>query len=359
MVGGKAMGANNGETGIPDSGVMCSFGLAYDPLPITGRVRQVPQDFVVEEVLGFVPKGEGEHRWLQIQKRGITTHQAVRAVARLMGVPPCEVGYSGLKDRNAVATQWLSVRVSGSREPDWNLLKSASLRIVQSRRHHRKLRRGTHRINRFRVLIRNVEGMDTLLDERLALIQRLGVPNYFGEQRFGRNGNNLHCAEQLFAGRNDYNRVKRGLYLSAARSWIFNHVLSQRVMAGTWDRLQPGDVAMLNGTRSVFPVNHVDAVLRQRLERGDVHPTGPLAGVGDGAVDHDVRKLEVAVVARFPRWGAGLAVAGLRHERRALRLRVNELRWAVHDSDTWVLEFNLQRGQFATAVLRECGRFVS
>ncbi len=357
--GNKTIFDYNDRASMAGPGVMNSFALAYEPLPITGRLRQVPEHFVVDEVLGFVPNGGGEHRWLQIQKCGITTHQVARAVARYASVPQRNVGYSGLKDRNAVATQWFSVLMSGSREPDWNTLNSRSLRIVQSVRHHRKLRRGTHRANRFRVVIRNVEGPDTLLQERLADIQRRGAPNYFGEQRFGYDGNNLRRAERLFAGRRERNRVKRGLYLSAARSWIFNHVLSQRVNAGTWDRLQAGDMAMLDGTRSVFSVRDVDAVLQQRLERGDVHPTGPLAGAGETAVDQGVQQLEAAVMARFPGWDEGLADAGMRHERRSLRLRVGDLRWWATDPGTWMLEFSLQRGQFATAVLRECGRFAS
>ncbi len=357
--GDKTTFNNHGESKTPDLGMMSSFALAYEPLPITGSVRQVSEDFAVEEELGFAPNGEGEHRWLRIQKTGITTHQVVRVVAEHAGVPQGDVGYSGLKDRNAVATQWFSVLMCGSREPEWHMLNSKSLRIVESVRHHRKLRRGTHRANRFRVVIRNVEGPDTLLQERLAYIQRRGAPNYFGEQRFGRGGNNLRRAEQLFAGRRERNRVKRGLYLSAARSWIFNHVLSQRVNAGTWDRLQPGDMAMLDGTRSVFPVNDMDAALQRRVACGDVHPTGPLAGAGDSTADLHVKALEAAVAARFAGWGAALADAGMRHERRSLRLRVDELRWRSTNPGTWMLEFGLQRGQFATAVLRECGRFTA
>jgi tRNA pseudouridine13 synthase len=340
---------------MPIPEVMRPFALAYAPLSITGLVRQAPEDFVVDEVLGFVPIGEGEHRWLQIQKSGATTLEVVRAVARHARVPQRDVGYSGLKDRNAVATQWFSVLISKSKEPDWSTFNCTSLRIVQSVRHYRKLRRGTHRANRFRVVIRNVQGPDTLLPERLAHIQRRGVPNYFGEQRFGDDGNNLRRAEQLFAGRPERNQAKRGLYLSAARSWIFNHVLSQRVKAGTWDLLQPGDVAILDGTRSIFPVENVDAELQRRVACGDVHPSGPLAGAGDSAVGHDVRVLEVAVLARFRGWGAGLTDAGLRGERRSLRLRADALCWSSTDPGTWTLEFKLQRGQFATAVLRECG----
>ncbi len=349
--------ATHRSTSIPHRGIMTPFALAYEPLPIGGMVRQAPEDFVVEEVLGFVPDGEGEHRWLQIQKSGMTTHHLVRAVAEYAGVPQRDIGYSGLKDRNAMTTQWFSVPTSKSREPDWNRFNSQSLRIVQSVRHHRKIRRGTHRGNHFRIVIRSVHGTRTLFHERLAHIQHSGVPNYFGEQRFGREGNNLHRAETLFAGRSERNRVKRGLYLSAARSWIFNHVLSQRVKAGTWNQLQPGDMAILDGTRSVFAVNDVDAELRRRVMSGDVHPTGPLAGAGDSVVGQDVRVLEAAVVARFPGWTVGLADAGLRHERRSLRLPVHELRWLRSNADTWMLEFTLRRGQFATTVLRECGRF--
>jgi tRNA pseudouridine13 synthase len=153
--------------------------------------------------------------------------------------------------------------------------------------------------------------------------------------------------------------MKRGLYLSAARSWIFNHALSRRVQAGTWDQLQPGDLAMLDGTRSVFPVQAVDPALQERLERGDVDPSGPLPGAGGTGVDCEVRALEGAVMSQFPVWCAGLVDAGMRHQRRSLRLRLQTPRWQRGEAGSLTLEFTLQRGQFATAVLRECGRFVS
>ncbi len=357
--GSNPIGDIEGGAGGQDRDVMQPFAHAYDPLPISGLIRQAPEDFVVVEVLGFEPGGEGEHQWLQVEKRGITTRDAARALANHAGTPLREIGYSGLKDRNAVATQWFSVRVRPSKEPDWQALHSNSLRIVESTRHRRKLRRGSHRANRFRVVLRNLDAPSMLLQQRLTAIQRCGVPNYFAAQRFGRAGENLRRAEQLFAGRAERDRFKRGLYLSAARAWIFNHVLSQRVEVGTWDRLQPGDMAMLDGTRSVFPVTDVDAVLQRRVENGDVHPSGPLAGSGDGGVGRDVQALEAAVIGRFSAWDAALADAGLRHQRRSLRVWVDALRWTACASDTWVLEFNLQRGQFATALLRECGRFTA
>lgn len=334
---------------------MTSFARAFDSLPVTGLIRHQPEDFVVDEMLGFSPSGEGEHLWLQVHKRGINTQDVAREIARHVGVPVREVGYSGLKDRKAVATQWFSVQIGESKQPDWSTVNSDTLRIVQSVQHHRKLRRGTHRGNRFRIMIREVNDAASVFLERLEQIRRLGVPNYFGPQRFGYNGNNLRGADRLFAGLFQPNRMKRGLYLSAARSWMFNKVLSERVVDGSWNRLVPGDLAMLDGTHSVFQVDIVDAKLLGRVETGDVHPTGPLAGGGDSTVKNQVETLEAGVLAEFKDWCEGLVRTGLRHERRALRLWIPDLSWSASAPSKWTLEFTLPRGQFATAVLRECG----
>ena len=336
---------------------MTSFARVFDSLPVAGLVRHHPEDFVVDEVLGFSLGGEGEHVWLQVQKCGVNTQEVAREIARRVGVPVREVGYSGLKDRNAVATQWFSVQISELKEPDWDAVNSNALRILQSVRHHRKLRRGTHRQNRFRIVIRDVHEPASDLLERLEQIRRLGVPNYFGPQRFGHDGNNLRGADRLFAGSFQPKRMKRGLYLSAARSWMFNQVLSERVVNGSWNRLLPGDMAMLDGTRSVFQVSVVDAKLMERVESGDVHPTGPLAGRGASTVGDQVETLETGVLAEFQDWCEGLVRAGLRYERRTLRLWVPDLTWSASAPDAWTLEFTLPQGQFATAVLRECGSF--
>ncbi len=338
---------------------MSRFARAYEPLPVSGTIRQRPEDFAVAEILNMRCAGAGGHVWLQVQKRGITTPDAARLIAAHAGISCRDVGYSGLKDRHALATQWFSLPITGP-EPDWDGLNSDLVRICQRRRHHRKLRRGTHRGNRFRIVIRDLQGPLEALWTRLTRIRERGVPNYFGPQRFGRHGNNLQRAEALLTSRSgEHRRFQRGLYLSAARSWIFNEVLSVRVASNSWDCLRPGDVAMLDGSHSVFPVAEVDDKLCERVADGDLHPTGPLAGRGANPSQLGVRSIEDAVERRYAGWCAGLAQTGVRQQRRALRMRLAGLSWDNAGRGDWTLNFTLCRGGFATSVLRECGRFVT
>lgn len=189
--------------------------------------------------------------------------------------------------------------------------------------------------------------------EQLSAIQQLGVPNYFAEQRFGRDGNNLRRAEKLFSGEitvKDHHQ--RGLYLSAARAWMFNSVLSQRIAEGNWDQLLAGDVAGLEGSGSIFPVQQLDPELEQRVHQGDLHPTGPLWGIGELPTGGIPRAIEDACLAGFGVWRDGLESYKMYQERRPLRLWVPDLCWEFgHDDIT--LEFTLGRGCYATSVLRE------
>jgi tRNA pseudouridine13 synthase len=180
-----------------------------------------------------------------------------------------------------------------------------------------------------------------------------GVPNYFGPQRFGIDGGNLVRARQLFSGeiRID-DRMQRGFALSAARSAIFNALLAQRVTAGTWNRIQPGDMASLDGSNSIFAVEQVDDVLADRCLQLDIHPSGPLWGRGTLLTGSDIAALEQQAAQSLAPFGDGLERAGLDQERRSLRLRVSNLQWDRSGADVR-LQFRLPRGAFATAVLHE------
>ncbi len=320
---------------------------------ISGLIRSAPTDFDVEELLGFEPDGDGEHALLCVRKTGLDTIEVARRLARFAGVPPREVGYCGLKDRHAVAAQWFSVRLGGRADPDWSGVSTEDLYVFRSARHGRKLRKGTHRGNRFRIVVRDVRGDDDELAARMARVGREGAPNYVGEQRFGRDGRNLAAAAAMFDAAPVRDRFKRGMYLSAARAFLFNEVLCERVRAGTWNRLLAGDVANLAGSRSVFQVADVDAVLANRVEEFDIHPTGPLYGTGASLATGEVRRLEESVLARHPRLCRGLERFGLWAERRPLRMRPAELCWEWHVAGI-ELRFTLNRGEFATALLREC-----
>ncbi len=334
---------------------------ATDTLPFAhggpagrGILRAAPEDFMVEEVAGFEPDGEGQHMLLWVEKRGVNTDWLAGRLARFAGVKRRDVGYAGLKDRHAVTRQWFSVDLAGRDVPDWSALGIAGVTVLRAERHGRKLRRGALAGNRFRIILREVEADPECLAVRLAMVRREGVPNYFGPQRFGRDGVNLEAAAAMFEGRRVKDRHTRGLYLSAARAFLFNTVLARRVAAGNWQRHLPGDVMMLAGSRSHFRAEAADPELDARLAAFDIHPSGPLWGRGDLPTRAAARDLEARLPADHPLFCHGLEQAGLDQERRPLRLPVPDLAW-THDPDTrtLTLTFTLPAGAYATTVIRE------
>ncbi len=317
----------------------------------TGAIRTTPEDFQVDEILGFELSGEGEHVCLHIRKRNSNTAFIAKQIARLADVKNMDVSYAGLKDRNAVTTQWFSVYLSNKPEPDWSQLNNDEIEVLSVCRHNRKLRRGTLKGNRFKIIVRDLQGNKETLEQRLQQIKTNGVPNYFGEQRFGRN--NLEQASAMFSGQIKVrNRDKRSLYLSAARSAIFNEVLSKRVAAGNWNQALPGDVMMLNGSHSIFQAELVDKTIQQRITEHDIHPTGPLWGRGQLATKSDAFAFEQQTVELFLDWCHGLEQAGMKQERRALRLPVADFSWEI-GLGSFELCFFLPAGCYATSVLRE------
>lgn len=315
-------------------------------------LRAQAEDFVVEEDLGFVPAGTGQHVLLKVRKRDANTQWVARELARVAGCPPAAVGYAGLKDRRAVAVQWFSVpRPRGN--VGWQDVRGPDFEVLEAHPHTRKLPRGALAGNRFAVRLRPQDGdgarLEALIAPRLADISRRGVPNYFGPQRFGRDGANL---ARTHAQLRSLRPEERGFVLSAARSVLFNAVLAARVAAGTWEHFRAGDLANLDGRGSVFAVEETDASLPARCQRLEIHPTGPLWGEGEPPTRAAVHELESGIAAQFPEQAALCVAAGMRQERRSLRLAVHELGCEPQGASV-VLRFRLARGCFATAVLRE------
>ena len=307
---------------------------------------------MVREWLGFEPDGEGGHVLLRVRKRGANTFWVAKQLARLAKVPPHDVGYAGLKDRDAVAEQAFTVPARSAVGLEWEGISGEGFEVLAAARHKRKLKRGALRGNEFVIVLREYTGSPAALEDRVRAIAASGVPNYFGPQRFGRAGSNLDVAYRWFeGGAAPRDRLQRGFALSAARSAIFNAVLAERVRLRTWDRLQSGDLANLDGTGSIFAVDAVDDVLSKRCSELDIHPTGPLWH-GDSSASGAVRELESATAARFDVLAQGLASVGLESERRALRVRVADLNCAIDAHDV-TLSFRLPKGAFATAVLHE------
>ena len=309
-----------------------------------------PEDFRVTEIEKFLPDGEGDHGWLRIRKRGVNTEEVAAALARVAGVPRSAVGFAGMKDRLAVAVQWFSVDLAGRPEPRWASIESEAVEVLEVARHRRKLRRGALLGNRFQIVLRDVTG--AALDERLAAVRAGGVPNYFGSQRFGRDGANLRLAESLLVRRRRVrDRHRRSLALSAARAYVFNRVLAARVGLGTWDVPVPGDVMGLDGRGSVFALDRVDAGLVERAARGEVHPTGPLWGRGARQVSGAAREVEDGIVAQAAALCRGLEREGLHQDRRALRVFAKGFDCRIAGDGRASLAFSLPPGAYATTVL--------
>ena len=325
---------------------------AYGGPPLRGTLRSTPEDFFVDERLGFEPDGTGEHVFVHIEKRGANTDWIARELAKFAGVSPMNVSYSGIKDRHAVTRQTFSVHMPGKADPDWRAFDTDERRVISATRHSRKLKRGTHKSNAFRIVLRDVAGDRDRVGEIVREIAAHGVPNYFGEQRFSRDAANVERAIAMFAGKR-VQRHERSLLLSAARSELFNRVLAERVTRGNWNAPVDGDVWMLRGTHSIFGPEAITDDIARRCTEGDIHPTGPLWGEGTLRSAGETAAIEQAAGDAEPALTSGLEKAELRQERRSLVLMPEELATDWLADDVLTVSFVLNAGAYATVVVRE------
>lgn len=317
------------------------------------RIKVSPEDFIVEEDLGFEPTGKGEHIWIQVRKTGCNTRDLVDRFATITGVPSRDIGYSGLKDKKAVTTQWFSIRQPLQAELPPELAQIDGIELLTTARSDRKLRTGSHRSNHFQIVLRDLSIDHHLVEAQIEKVARRGFPNYFGQQRFGHDGRNIISARSMFQSkRKKVTRFKRGIYLSAARAWLFNRVLATRVESESWLTVQQGDVCMLNGSRSVFTAGE-DPDLQRRHDEFDLHVTGPLAGSGQSLATDSILALEQQSLQEENILLEGLISAGLKQERRALRAIAGGLVFEWIDRQTLRLNVTLARGVYATAMLQE------
>ena len=327
--------------------------------PARALIRCQPEDFAVSEELGFELSGEGEHVFLYLQKRNLNTMELLQRLAELSGVSERDIGVSGLKDRNAVTRQWFSVGMAGRQEPDWHVLEGAGdVQILERGRHSRKLRRGVHRANRFRLVLRALSGERSALEQRLQQVRTQGAPNYFGAQRFGRNGATLEQAHRWAqGGGRRLTRTKRGLYLSALRAFLFNTTLAVRVEDGSWNIICDGDVCMLQGSRSLFSCDLVDDELLARANAGDIHPGLPLWGRGISAASPARALQQRESLADHLPLCEFLEGEGLDLSWRPARLLADDFCWQFCDDGALQLDFALSAGVYATALLAEIVQF--
>jgi len=324
----------------------------------TGLLRSQKSDFKVFEQLPFLPCGEGEHLFIHIRKTGANTVFVARELAKYFKVKEQLVSYAGLKDRFAVTEQWFGVHVPGKQVYDLSDLAIEGVEVLSYNRHNKKLRTGALTGNRFELILRNVTELNAL-HERWQCIVEQGVPNYFGEQRFGINGGNIDRALALFSGTKVKDKKKRGMYLSAARSCIFNDIISQRIKLNHFNMVQVGDVLMLAGTQSVFHLDEVDNSIKQRFIDKDVDITAPMWGAGELMTSAEPQAFEQAIALQHHEFSQGLPRFGLKQERRRIRLVIQDAEMEVlanQESEQLPVvkvAFTLSAGSYATTVLRE------
>ena len=316
----------------------------------SARFKEQPEDFIVEEVLGFTPSGDGEHCLVWVEKRDLDSNDAATRLADALGVRRRLVSHCGLKDRHAITRQWFSIHLPGAESPDPATLESEGLKVLEVTRNLRKLRRGTHLGNRFTIRLRNP---DFDPGDRWDKIAGRGVPNYFGTQRFGNGGRNVEKALAMFRGEFVVrDRLLRGILISAARSYLFNSVVAGRVETGNWDTVLEGEVFGIAENRSLILPDNLRGDERTRFEAGEIELTAPLWGDGELQSIATVRELETKLLAVNADITSGLAQFNLRQERRVMRVRPENSTFDEQDGD-FVISFTLPKGTYATSVLRE------
>lgn len=326
--------------------------LSSRPLSDAG-LRTEPEDFIVQEDLGYEPDGEGEHHYLYIRKRGENTDWVARQLANFCQISPRDVAYAGKKDRHALTEQWFSVHLPGNRSVlNWALFGGDSIQVLKSSRHKRKIKLGNLRGNRFTLRLRNISD-EPDFEQRLSRITS-GVPNYFGEQRFGFDGANLIHGVQLLRGElKERQRAKRGLYISAVRSQLFNAVVANRLRDNLWDSMLSGDVLIEPYSQRCEHWDAGDEQQRLKRELNQLVLSAPLWGKGELYTREQAQAFEQHALAPYAEICHQLETLGLRQERRAMKLVPEGLAAHKEADGQWVLQFALPSGCFATSVLRE------
>ncbi|GEA52385.1 tRNA pseudouridine synthase D [Vibrio inusitatus NBRC 102082] len=296
------------------------------------KLKAKAEHFVVKEDLGFELLGAGEHLMLRVRKIGENTSFVANELAKFCGVKSKDVSWAGLKDRHAVTEQWLSVHLPKGDDLDFALFTKMhpSIEILEVTRHNKKLRPGDLKGNFFELTLSEVTDI-TEVEARLQAISEAGVPNYFGAQRFGNNGNNLDEARRW--GRENVrtrNQNKRSLYLSTARSWIFNQIVSERLNKECFDSTIAGDV-----------LSEPSGEITAALAGDNALPTSGIA-----------LEIEQATVDAEPDLMALIRGNRMRHDRRTIKLLPEQLSWESSD-DQVVVKFWLDSGCFATSIMRE------
>ena len=360
----------------------------------SAHLKTIPEDFVVDEISNTELSGTGEHLWCWVEKQQQNTDWVAGKLAKWAQTSKKNIGYAGQKDRHALTCQWFSINLAGKQDPDIANFNVDGVRVIELKRHHRKLQRGDLKGNRFKITLRNfesilgkVDAFDLLqsnLETRLNQIKKYGFPNYFGEQRFGWQGNNLLEAEKLFIAsadkdafrkqkqrKNQNQRHKQGLYISAARSWMFNELLSHRVELQNWNQCIDGDLVKINSECKSLASKINERVYRLEnlidgVSKHELQPAGTLFGDAPLKTQGLAYELEKQVQLKYANWMQGLQNMRAQADCRALQVFPQNFNWqwtSTHQQNNneaekqqkleLVLDFALPAGSFATALLRE------
>lgn len=325
---------------------------AYGGPSSQGSIKSSPDDFKVTEQLAFQPEGLGEHVFLYVEKCGENTEYIAKLLARFAKVRLLDIGYTGLKDRHARTKQWFSVWLPGKDDPDWKQAETNHFKILNVLRHPKKLKRGLLFENNFQIIVREWQGDKEQMEKQLQILKEQGMPNYFGPQRFGHQGQNIHKALAFFQAKK-VKRKQKGFYFSVARSYLFNQLLAKRISLNNWNKAVTGEVLMFNQSHSYFKADKIDETIEQRINAGEIHPTGLLYGKGQKEVALESLAIETEIINNNPLLATGLIENNLSASRRALRVLVNNLYWEFRTDATLFLSFSLPAGSYATALLRE------
>lgn len=317
----------------------------------TGRLKAEFADFIVREELGYPLAGEGEFVAVKVRKTNANTLFVGEQLAKFVGISAKNMSYAGLKDRHAVTEQWFCLHLAGKETPDFSTFECEGMEILEVTRHNRKIRTGALEGNHFELLLRDVVETDEL-KQRLNQLQEIGFPNYFTEQRFGRDGHNLTQAQRWASGEISVkDRKKRSFYLSAARSEVFNLVVSQRIADQQMQTVLLGDYLQLAGSNSFFEVKAEDLMQsQQRLDENDVLLTAPL--IGENSLEQNGNECEKAIVAQHKNLISLMKKERINAARRAMLCKPQDLHWQF-EPEGLRLTFFLNSGSYATGLVRE------
>lgn len=324
---------------------------------IGGNIKKTPEDFVVEEIPVYQPEGEGEHLFVHITKKGITTKEVQKALAGIYHVNTRDVNFAGIKDKQAIASQYFSVWLKNkeNKELAYKLEEELPLKINSLTYHRKKIKQGHLLANAFNIKISQPEYSPeqaiTQIQHIIDIIHRKGLPNFYGQQRFGIEGDNAQKGYEILTGkRKEKNKWFRRFLLSAYQSHLFNHYLVLRINQGLYEKIMEGDIAKKHDTGGLFVVeNKIEE--QKRLENKEICYTGPIFGKKMKATKGEAAQLEEKILADNHVAWEDLLQAKLNGTRRqGIIIPVIQ---ANKEEEGIRLRFTLPKGAYATIVLRE------